>query len=72
MTLTTVGFDKDPKSLSEIGSMLFRRGVSGTRVVTGKEVKVIEGFTFRGDQSMTRASIGLIQKIIFITEESFF
>lgn len=49
MTLTTVGFDKDPKSLSEIGSMLFRRGVSGTRVVTGKEVKQIEGFTFRGD-----------------------
>ena len=48
MTLTTIGFDKDPKSVSEIGSMLFKRGVSGTRVVTGKEVKKVEGFTFKG------------------------
>ena len=48
MTLTTIGFDKDPKSVSEIGSMLFKRGVSGARVVTGKETKVIEGHTFKG------------------------
>ena len=48
MTLTTVGFDKDPKSVSEIGSMLFKRGVSGARVVTGKEIKDVEGFTFYG------------------------
>jgi hypothetical protein len=48
MTLTTIGFEKDSKSVSEIGSMLFKRGVSGARVVTGKEVKEIEGHTFKG------------------------
>jgi len=48
MTLTTIGFDQDPKSVSEIGSMLFKRGVSGVRVVTGKEVKSIEGYVFKG------------------------
>ncbi len=51
MTLTTICFDKDPKTVSEIGSMLFRRGVSGARVVTGKEVKQIEEFTFRGEET---------------------
>jgi len=55
MTLTTIGFDKDPKSVSEIGSMLFKRGVSGARVVTGKEIKKIEGFTFKGKTSQIRS-----------------
>ena len=53
MTLSTVGEPDDPKgkSVSELGSMLFTRGVSGTRVVTGKDTKVIEGYTFKGKQS---------------------
>merc|ERR1712226_746646 len=41
--------DKALKSVSEIGSMLFTRGVSGTRVVTGKEEKVFQGnHVFKG------------------------
>ena len=50
MTLTSVGEPDDAKgkTISEIGSMLFTRGVSGTRVVTGKDTKVIEGYTFKG------------------------
>lgn len=52
MTLSSVGEEpsEDPKgkSISEIGSMLFTRGVSGTRVITGKDTKVIEGYTFKG------------------------
>ena len=52
MTLTSVGEAEDAKgkSISEIGSMLFTRGVSGTRVVTGRDTKVIEGYTFKGTQ----------------------
>ena len=64
MTLTTIGFDKDPKSVSEIGSMLFKRAVSGTRVVTGKEVKKVEGFTFKGRLSF--------KKFIFVLSEGMF
>ena len=50
MTLTSVGEPDDAKgkTISEIGSMLFTRGVSGTRVVTGRDTKVIEGYTFKG------------------------
>lgn len=53
MTLSTVGDPDDlkGKSTSEIGSMLFTRGVSGTRVVTGKDTKVIEGYTFKGKKA---------------------
>merc|ERR1719510_1537273 len=49
MTLTSVGEPDDAKgkTISEIGSMLFTRGVSGTRVVTGRDTKVIEGYTFK-------------------------
>jgi len=49
MTLTSVGETDDAKgkTISEIGSMLFTRGVSGTRVVTGRDTKVIEGYTFK-------------------------
>ena len=38
--------DDDGSSVSEIGSMLFTRGVSGTRVLTGKAVKTVEGHKF--------------------------
>ena len=48
MTLANVGEPENAKSISEIGSMLFTRGVSGTRVVTGRDTKVIEGYTFKG------------------------
>ena len=50
MTLSSIGDPDDPKgrSISEIGSMLFTRGVSGTRVITGRDTKVIEGYTFKG------------------------
>ena len=50
MTLSSIGDPDDPKgkSISEIGSMLFTRGVSGARVITGKDTKVIEGYTFKG------------------------
>lgn len=49
MTLSSIGDPDDPKgrSISEIGSMLFTRGVSGTRVITGRDTKVIEGYTFK-------------------------
>ena len=43
------GDDKSLKSVSEIGSMLFTRGVSGTRVVTGREEKIFQGnHVFKG------------------------
>jgi len=38
---------------TNIGSMLFTRGVSGTRVVTGCDNKIIEGITFVGWGSHT-------------------
>ena len=45
------GDDKALKSVSEIGSMLFTRGVSGTRVVTGREEKVFQGnHVFKGNK----------------------
>ena len=53
MTLKTFvlddGNDKLLKSVSEIGSMLFTRGVSGTRVITGREEKIFQGnHVFKG------------------------
>ena len=43
------GSDKLLKNVSEIGSMLFTRGVSGTRVVTGREEKIFQGnHVFKG------------------------
>lgn len=38
----------DPKSLTHLGSQLFLRCVSGTRVVPNSQVQVIHGHTFRG------------------------
>ena len=47
--------DKALKSVSEIGSMLFTRGVSGTRVVTGREEKVFQGnHVFKGNKISLR------------------
>ena len=51
IAMTLANVEREPenaKSISEIGSMLFTRGVSGTRVVTGRDTKVIEGYTFKG------------------------
>lgn len=65
MTLTTIGFEQDPKSVSEIGSMLFKRGVSGVRVITGKEVKSIEGYVFKG---WTREYLHDCQTITYLSK----
>ena len=44
------GNDQFLKSVSEIGSMLFTRGVSGTRVITGREEKIFQGnHVFKGN-----------------------
>ena len=41
--------DQSLKSVSEIGSMLFTRGVSGTRVITGRDEKIFQGnHVFKG------------------------
>ena len=46
------GNDQFLKSVSEIGSMLFTRGVSGTRVITGREEKIFQGnHVFKGNYS---------------------
>ena len=46
--------DRSLKSVSEIGSMLFTRGVSGTRVVTGREEKIFQSnHVFKGIQLNT-------------------
>ena len=44
------GNDQLLKNVSEIGSMLFTRGVSGTRVITGREEKIFQGnHVFKGN-----------------------
>ncbi len=45
MTLEHVS--PDASSATEVGSMLFTRGVSGTRVLTGTQEKTVEGHTFK-------------------------
>jgi O-phospho-L-seryl-tRNASec:L-selenocysteinyl-tRNA synthase len=47
MTVDTIAGD-DPSIITYLGSMLFARGVSGTRIISKKETKTIEGFVFRG------------------------
>ena len=45
------GDDQSLKSVSEIGSMLFTRGVSGTRVITGRDEKIFQGnHVFKGNK----------------------
>jgi O-phospho-L-seryl-tRNASec:L-selenocysteinyl-tRNA synthase len=47
MTVDTISYD-DPSMITYLGSMLFARGVSGTRIVNKNEAKSIEGYRFRG------------------------
>jgi len=42
------GSDESRGQLTSVGSMLFTRGVSGTRVVTGSDNKCVEGVMFAG------------------------
>ena len=39
------------REMSEVGAMLFTRGVSGTRVITGREDKDVEGHRFEGEMT---------------------
>ena len=64
MTLANVGEPENAKSISEIGSMLFTRGVSGTRVVTGRDTKVIEGYTFKGNYILHKAKKKVFVSVI--------
>ena len=43
-----LNMETERKVLTSIGSQLFTRGVSGTRVITGSECKSIEGVMFQG------------------------
>ena len=36
-------------SVTQLGSMLFLRGVSGTRVISCKDEKKIQGHNFKGE-----------------------
>ncbi|GAB6019326.1 hypothetical protein CHUAL_000920 [Chamberlinius hualienensis] len=45
--------DCDKKGFTQLGSMLFTRYVSGTRVVPVDEIKTVAGFTFQGYGSHT-------------------
>lgn len=47
MTLTSLT-GSDSKTITLLGSMLFLRCVSGTRVVTGTDVKEVVGYKFEG------------------------
>jgi len=48
MTVDSSIASDDPLIITYLGSMLFARGVSGTRIVNKNETKSIEGFVFRG------------------------
>lgn len=47
MTLTSLA-GGDSKRVSMLGSMLFLRSVSGTRVISGTELKEVAGYKFEG------------------------
>jgi hypothetical protein len=47
MTLTSLA-SSDSKTVTVLGSMLFLRCVSGTRVVTGADLKEVAGYKFEG------------------------
>lgn len=63
---------EESAALTELGSMLFLRGVSGTRVIATTDVKAIAGYTFEGWGSHSKsypvayltaaASIGMTRK----------
>ncbi|GAB5570906.1 O-phosphoseryl-tRNA(Sec) selenium transferase isoform X2 [Prionailurus iriomotensis] len=52
MTLKTLGEDED-KAVTQLGSMLFTRQVSGARVVPLGSVQTVSGYTFQGFMSHT-------------------
>ena len=47
MTLTSLA-GSDTKTITMLGSMLFLRSVSGTRVITGNGIKDVAGCKFEG------------------------
>ena len=47
MTLTSLA-GSDSKTVTLLGSMLFLRCVSGTRVITGADLKEVAGYKFEG------------------------
>lgn len=47
MTLSSL-VGTDTKTITMLGSMLFLRSVSGTRVVTGTDIKDVAGCKFEG------------------------
>lgn len=47
MTLTSL-MGSDSKTITMLGSMLFLRSVSGTRVITGNDIKDVAGCKFEG------------------------
>ncbi|KAG8312765.1 hypothetical protein J6590_015949 [Homalodisca vitripennis] len=49
MTLTSLA-SGDSKRVSMLGSMLFLRSVSGTRVISGTELKEVAGYKFEDNQ----------------------
>lgn len=50
MTLTSL-MGNDTKTITMLGSMLFLRSVSGTRIVTATDIKDVAGCKFEGDES---------------------
>lgn len=40
--------EEETEMLTSVGAMLFKRNVTGSRVISGKDEKTIEGFTFKG------------------------
>lgn len=47
MTLNSL-VGTDTKAITMLGSMLFLRSVSGTRVITGNDIKDVAGCKFEG------------------------
>ena len=72
MTLSSIGDPDDPKgqSISEIGFILFTSGVSETRVITGWDTKVIEGYTFKLHQVQTPSKTPTSNNVSTISVES--
>jgi hypothetical protein len=51
----------DPKSITMLGSMLFLRCVSGSRVITGVDVKDVHGHKFEGIIECDCSDVGFKQ-----------
>jgi hypothetical protein len=59
MTLTSL-VGSDSKTVTMLGSMLFLRCVSGTRVVTGADLKEVAGYKFEGKEYLFDSLILII------------